>query len=178
MDQLSDNDKNTTVSITNPRDCYDDLIERREENRVGAEKFKALEETEAFRAGWVVSAVVIDSTERILLAYHGGDSAWLAPGGSVQPGESLRQAVVREVREETGVTVSPNRPRAIVEHIARHDGESRKFRHVMYSAQPESTVIGDDLGEPGEPIEAVDWFENLPVNVFEKSLVEQVLSRL
>ncbi|OIB58738.1 NUDIX domain-containing protein [Natrialba sp. SSL1] len=166
------------MDVIDPRDCYEDLIERRVEKEVDAEAFAALEENEAFSAGWVVSAVVLDETGRVLLTYHGGDSAWLAPGGSVQPSESLREAVIREVHEETEVSITPDRPHAIVENIVRHNGKSLSFRFVMFSAWAESTEVGDELGEPGEPIEEADWFDDLPADVFEEPLVERVLQRL
>ncbi|WP_336037778.1 NUDIX domain-containing protein [Halobacterium yunchengense] len=92
--------------IADPRERYDNLIEKQRTEEVDGETFIALGETEAFSAGWVVSAVALDDTERVLLAYHSGDGSWLIPGGSVQPGESLHEAVVREVREETGVSSS------------------------------------------------------------------------
>jgi len=166
------------MDITDPRSYYDDLIEERVENTVDAEAFAALKENEAFGAGWAVSAVVADGTGRVLLAYHGDDTAWLAPGGSVQPGESLSEAVIREVHEETGVSITPDRPHAVVENIAQHAGESLSFRLVMFSARPKTTEIGDELGEPGESIEAADWFDDIPANVFKKSLVERVRKRL
>ena len=42
---------------------------------------------------------------RILLARHEkpGKEYWLLPGGGVKAGESLLEALVRELREETGV---------------------------------------------------------------------------
>ena len=55
-----------------------------------------------------VGAVVHDETGRLLLirrghAPHAG--SWSLPGGRVEPGESVAQAVEREVREETGLAV-------------------------------------------------------------------------
>lgn len=59
-----------------------------------------------------VGALVRDGAGRLLLvrrANEPGRGLWSLPGGRVEPGESAEQALVREVREETGllVTVGP-----------------------------------------------------------------------
>jgi 8-oxo-dGTP diphosphatase len=56
-----------------------------------------------------VGAVIRDETGRILLIKRGhqpGKGLWSVPGGRIEPGESDEQAVVREVREETGLEVA------------------------------------------------------------------------
>jgi 8-oxo-dGTP diphosphatase len=55
-----------------------------------------------------VGAVVHDAAGRLLLIQRGHDphrGRWSLPGGRIEPGESPEQAVVREVREETGLDV-------------------------------------------------------------------------
>jgi 8-oxo-dGTP diphosphatase len=55
-----------------------------------------------------VGAVIRDEAGRILLVKRGhepGKGLWSVPGGRVEPGETDAQAVVREVREETGLEV-------------------------------------------------------------------------
>ena len=52
-----------------------------------------------------VSAIVRDDAERVLFIRRADDGRWGLPAGGVDPGESPAEAVVREVREETGLTV-------------------------------------------------------------------------
>ncbi|HEU5469159.1 MAG TPA: NUDIX domain-containing protein [Actinophytocola sp.] len=51
-------------------------------------------------------AAARDPAARILLAQRADTRNWELPGGSVEPGESAVNAVVREVAEETGVLVT------------------------------------------------------------------------
>jgi ADP-ribose pyrophosphatase YjhB (NUDIX family) len=52
-----------------------------------------------------VAAVILDGQGRILLQRRSDNGLWGLPGGSVEIGETVRDAITREVREETGLTV-------------------------------------------------------------------------
>jgi 8-oxo-dGTP diphosphatase len=57
-----------------------------------------------------VGAIVRDEAGRLLLIQRGHDpeaGRWSLPGGRVEPGESDTGALVREMLEETGLTVEP-----------------------------------------------------------------------
>jgi 8-oxo-dGTP pyrophosphatase MutT (NUDIX family) len=56
-----------------------------------------------------VSAIIFDGRGRLLLQQRSDGGQWGLPGGSVEIGESVAAAVVREVLEETGLTVRPRR---------------------------------------------------------------------
>jgi len=59
-----------------------------------------------------VGAVVTDSHGRLLLIKrgHAPDAGlWSLPGGRIEPGETDAEALVREMLEETGLTVEPGR---------------------------------------------------------------------
>jgi 8-oxo-dGTP diphosphatase len=60
-----------------------------------------------------VGAVVHDASGRLLLIRRGrapSRGLWSVPGGRVEPGETDEQAIEREVREETGLTVRAGEP--------------------------------------------------------------------
>lgn len=64
--------------------------------------YKALDETHCFRVS--VSALIFDG-ERVLLAHRRAIDWWNLPGGAVDPGETVDEALRREVREETGLEI-------------------------------------------------------------------------
>jgi ADP-ribose pyrophosphatase YjhB (NUDIX family) len=53
-----------------------------------------------------VRALVIDESERIFLVKHSYVSGWHLPGGGVEPGETLLQALARELREEGNIAIT------------------------------------------------------------------------
>ncbi|MCA9536420.1 MAG: NUDIX domain-containing protein [Myxococcales bacterium] len=55
-----------------------------------------------------VAAIIHDEHGRVLVL-RTAEGAWTLPAGQIDPGESPREAVVREVREETGLEVLTTR---------------------------------------------------------------------
>jgi len=56
-----------------------------------------------------VAAIVTNADGHVLLQRRSDNGLWGLPGGGVEIGESVTTAIVREVREETGLTVEIER---------------------------------------------------------------------
>jgi mutator protein MutT len=80
-----------------------------------------------------VSAVVLNG-EAVLLVQRGHAplaGQWALPGGVVELGETVAQAVIREVKEETGVTVEPTAVLDVVDKIERDPGGAVRYHYVL-----------------------------------------------
>jgi 8-oxo-dGTP diphosphatase len=103
-----------------------------------------------------VGAVIKDGSGRLLLIKRGhepGKGLWSIPGGRVETGESDADALIREVREETGLTVTPGRLIGSVRRPAGRAGDtSREFDIRDYAA----TVTGGTL-LPGDDADDAMW---------------------
>ncbi len=64
------------------------------------------------------------------------------PGGVVEAGETLAEAVMREVREETALSVAPVALAGYREYILR-DGENRIERHFVILAFAARWIAGE-----------------------------------
>ena len=73
---------------------------------------------------------------RVLLIRRGKPpllGRWMIPGGTVELGETLAEALVREMEEETGVRVAPGQVLTVAEQIARQEGSvSHHFVIIDY----------------------------------------------
>ncbi|HLY40082.1 MAG TPA: NUDIX hydrolase [Terracidiphilus sp.] len=79
-----------------------------------------------------VGAVIVDRG-RVLLVRRGHEpllGKWSLPGGLIEVGETLQSALVREVREETGLVVEPVELIELIDSIHR-DGERVRYHFVI-----------------------------------------------
>ena len=96
-----------------------------------------------------VGAVIKDTEGRLLLIRRGhppGAGLWSLPGGRVEPGETDHEAVVREVREETGLSVVPG---PLVGSVTRPapDGAAFEIRDYAASVTGGDLSAGDDAAD-------------------------------
>ncbi len=86
-----------------------------------------------------VSAVIVQDG-RVLLVRRGNEpfkGTWSLPGGHVEPGETDREAVKREVREETGLDVE----------VGGEAGRSSRATAYFATAVGGGMCAGDDAME-------------------------------
>lgn len=109
-----------------------------------------------------VGAVIVDHG-RVLLIQRGSEpmlGKWTLPGGMLEVGESLIAGVVREVREETGLTVEPVELVELLDRIHR-DGERVRYHYVI--ADYLCRLVGGEL-KAASDAEAVRWVERAEWN--------------
>jgi ADP-ribose pyrophosphatase YjhB (NUDIX family) len=80
-----------------------------------------------------------------------GKGLWSIPGGRVEPGETDDQAVMREVREETGLDVTCGRLLGTVERpgVAGTIFVIRDYEAFLAAGTMGSPVAGDDAADAG-----------------------------
>ncbi|MEU5760368.1 NUDIX domain-containing protein [Nocardia sp. NPDC047648] len=103
-----------------------------------------------------VSALVRDSEGKILMIHRTDNDRYSIPGGGLEAGETVTEALVREVKEETGIDVQVTGLIGIFsnpEHvIAYDDGEVRQEFSICFRADP----VGGQLRTSSESKE-VRW---------------------
>jgi 8-oxo-dGTP diphosphatase len=80
-----------------------------------------------------VGAVVIDDG-KVLLVRRGQEplkGEWSLPGGALELGETLREGIVREVLEETGLTVAPGSIVEVLDRITPGEPSGRVRYHYV-----------------------------------------------
>ena len=80
-----------------------------------------------------VGAVILDQGRVVLVKRKFPPLAgeWSIPGGRLEIGETLREAVVREAREETGLTVEPADLLGVYDRLVRDDSGRVLYHYVL-----------------------------------------------
>jgi ADP-ribose pyrophosphatase len=105
---------------------------------------------------------------------------WVIPGGTVELGETLQEALVREMQEETGIVVRPREVVLVFDRIERQ-GPSVEYHYVIIDyacdyvsgelragsdADEVALVAPDEIGRYDLPPQALD----LVLDVFRRAV--------
>ena len=101
-------------------------------------------------------AIVMQDNHVLLVRYDGlgGRSYLVGPGGGVIGNESIQQTVVREVREETGLEVSPQKVLFVEDLLSRR----HRILKIWFLCNLVGGQLIDTLGALEEGITDVAWY--------------------
>jgi 8-oxo-dGTP diphosphatase len=120
-----------------------------------------------------VGAVILGEDDRVLLVKRGRPprvGTWSLPGGKVEGKEALETAIVREVLEETGLTVRVRAPLGVV-RLSREG-----FRYDIHEFL--CSVDGSPDATPGDDASEVVWADRAELARLGVSLsVSRVIGR-
>ncbi len=104
-----------------------------------------------------VGAIIIEDARLVLVkrAHPPLQAEWSIPGGVLEVGELMRQAAVREAREETGLTVEPGELLGVYDRIVRDADERVQYHYVLIDFL--CRRVAGDLAAASDAAE-VRWF--------------------
>jgi 8-oxo-dGTP diphosphatase len=110
-----------------------------------------------------VGSIIIEG-DRVLLvkrAHPPIQGQWSIPGGVLEVGEMVREAAIREAREETGLTVEPGVLLGVYDRILRDPEKRVQYHYVLIDFL--CRRVGGELRAASDAAE-VRWFtrEELP----------------
>jgi 8-oxo-dGTP pyrophosphatase MutT (NUDIX family) len=129
-----------------------------------------------------VTGIVYDPSGAILLVRQREGDVWSTPGGVIEPDESPAAAVVREVREETGLSVRPVRVLGVFggpAFVVRYpNGDEAQYVMTLFECEVEGGDPVPDLDETTE----LRWvgpaeFERLSVSAWSRNVVPRLFTR-
>lgn len=110
-----------------------------------------------------VGAIIIEGNRVLLVkrAHPPIQGQWSIPGGVLEVGEMVREAAVREAREETGLIVEPGELLGVYDRILRDPEKRVQYHYVLIDFL--CRCVGGELLAASDAAE-VRWFgrEELP----------------
>jgi ADP-ribose pyrophosphatase YjhB (NUDIX family) len=130
-----------------------------------------------------VSAAVIRDGKVLIIRRAAGLAVgiYTLPGGVVETGETLTQAVIREVREETALTIEPVTLAGYREMIQR-DNQGKVARHFVIACFAARWLSGEPVPDLSEISEAVwrhpDELKSLKATPGLREIVAEAMAKL
>jgi 8-oxo-dGTP diphosphatase len=80
-----------------------------------------------------VGAIIIEGGRVVLVkrAHPPLQAEWSIPGGVLEVGELVREAAIREAREETGLTVEPGELLGVYDRVLRDADKRVQYHYVL-----------------------------------------------
>ena len=92
------------------------------------------------------SAAIFDDQDHVLLTQRKDNGQWCLPSGGAEPGESVAEACVREVWEETGLSVKVKRLVGVYSHPDQLTVYSETDKFQIIALHFEAEIVGGELG--------------------------------
>lgn len=107
-------------------------------------------------------AVITDEADRVLLTRHPGERGhrgrWVLPGGGVEPGEHPEQALIREIREETGLSATVGKLRDVLSDVTTVGRRRRRLHNIRLVYLAAISGPGLTAGQDARPLgDDVRW---------------------
>ena len=112
-------------------------------------------------AGGVVVRCTPDARLEVVICRRAATGLWALPKGTPEPGETREQTALREVREETGLSVAIIRELGSVRYTFMAEGVLHDKRVYHYLMEPTGGSIDDHDGE----FDSVEWLPLEPVTL-------------
>ncbi len=110
-----------------------------------------------------IGAIIIEDARVLLVkrAHPPIQGQWSIPGGVLEVGELVREAAVREAREETGLIVEPGELLGVYDRVLRNEEKRVQYHYVLIDFL--CRRVGGELMAASDAAE-VRWFtrEELP----------------
>jgi len=94
----------------------------------------------------VVAALITRDSKLLVCQRKRGDShelQWEFPGGKVEAGESLSEALLRELREELGISATIGAE--IYRTLHRYDGRQKELTLIFFQARVDDSALLQNL---------------------------------
>ena len=116
-----------------------------------------------------IGAIIIEGSHVLLVkrAHPPLQAEWSIPGGVLEVGELVREAAIREAREETGLIVEPGELLGVYDRVLRDPEQRVQYHYVLIDFLCRRT--GGELQAADDAAE-VRWFnpdELPPLNLAE-----------
>lgn len=102
----------------------------------------------------VAYALIYDKDDEKVLMVNNKGSGWSLPGGAVEHGETLEQAVIRETEEETSLTIGVQKIIAVNETFFKEKGH-----HALFITFKAEVLDGEISIQDKEEILEIKWVD-------------------